>query len=242
MTQRFPDEGKGAGLLRVFIGYDPKEAVAYHVLCHSILSRCSVPISITPLVRSSLGMYTRPRGPTESTEFSITRFLVPYLCDYEGWALFLDCDMLVQCDLADLLMEMLCQRSKAVLVCQHDYSPKMGWKFEGHVQTAYPRKNWSSFMVFNASKCKALTPEYVNEATGLDLHRFNWISDDLIGSLSLDWNHLVEEYPPNGDARVLHYTRGGPWFSEFRHCDHADAWRQERDQAFGQPIITMAAR
>lgn len=216
---------------RIFIGYDPKETVAYHVLAHSILRQSSVPVAITPLSRVNLGrVYTRERGATESTEFSISRFLVPYLCDYSGPAVFMDCDMLVQGDIAELLLYAVAHSDKAVLVCQHDYTPSETTKFLGQTQTAYPRKNWSSVMVFNTEHCEALSPAYVNTASGLDLHRFNWTTDDRIGALPLEWNHLVGEYAPNADAKNLHWTLGGPWFSDYALAPHAERWYAERDR------------
>lgn len=225
---------------RVFIGYDRREPLAYHVAAHSILRRASIPISITPLAITSLrGIYHRERGPTESTEFALTRFLVPYLSDYEGWSLFLDSDMLVQCDLLDLQLEMLSKnRDKAILVCPHEYTPRPDPKFLGQVQTAYPRKNWSSFMVFHNKLCRRLTPEYVNTASGLELHRFQWLRDEQIGQLPLEWNWLVGEYPLNPDARVLHYTRGGPWFGI--DGDHAQDWLDERKNMEGAPVEVLA--
>jgi len=217
--------------LRIFIGYDPHETVAYHVLAHSILRQSGIPVAITPLSRTNLGrIYTRERGATESTEFSITRFLVPYLCGYQGPAVFMDCDMLVQADVAELLLHAVVNPDKAVIVCQHDYTPSETTKFLGQTQTAYPRKNWSSVMVFNAELCKALTPEYVNTASGLDLHRFNWTTDDRIGALPLTWNHLVGEYAPDPDAKNLHWTLGGPWFSDYALAPHAERWYAERDR------------
>ena len=215
-------------MLTVYIGYDRREPVAYHVLAHSILRRSSVPVSIAPVKRELLGgLYTRPRGPTESTEFSLTRFLVPALSGFRGWSLFMDCDMLCRVDIAALGREIERQADKAVLVCKHDYTPNPRNKFLNQVQTIYPRKNWSSVMLFNNEKCRALSPGYVNSAPGLDLHRFAWTRDDLIGELQLEWNWLVEEYKHNPQARIAHYTRGGPWFEEYRSCDYADEWRDE---------------
>jgi len=215
-------------VLSIYIGYDRREPVAYHVLAHSILRRASIPVSIAPLKRELLGgLYTRPRGPTESTEFSLTRFLVPVLSGFRGWSLFMDCDMLCRADFAALAREAERQPDKAVLVCKHDYMPNPRNKFLNQVQTIYPRKNWSSVMLFNNEKCRALTPETVNTAAGLDLHRFTWTRDELIGELALEWNWLVEEYKHNPEARVVHYTRGGPWFEEYRNCDYADEWRAE---------------
>ena len=215
-------------MLHVYIGYDSREPVAYHVLAHSILRHASVPVSITPVKREQLkGLYTRERGPTESTEFSLTRFLVPALSGFRGWSLFMDCDMLCRVDIAALAGEIDLQAEKAVLVCKHDYRPNPGNKFLNQVQTVYPRKNWSSLMLFNNQRCRSLSADYVNTATGLDLHRFVWTGDELIGDLALEWNWLVEEYRPRPNARIVHFTRGGPWFDEYKNCDYADEWRAE---------------
>jgi len=217
--------------MNLFIGYDSAEPVAYHTLAHSILTRSSVPVTITPLVRRHLGVagYTRARGPLESTEFSLTRFLVPHLSNYKGRSVFMDCDMLCRVDIATLMLDIISQADKAVVVCQHDYQPTSTTKFLNQPQTAYYRKNWSSFMVFNNAKCTTLTPEYVNTATGLQLHRFEWLRDqDAIGSLPLDWNWLVGEYSRNDDAKMLHFTTGGPWFPDCEDVDYAEEWRLER--------------
>lgn len=217
-------------MLQVYIGYDPKESVAFYTLAHSILRRASAPVAIVPLMQSQLqGLYTRPRGPTESTEFSLTRFLVPALSGYRGWSVFMDCDMLCRADVSELEAHIRRQPEKAVLVCQHDYVPKTERKFLGQVQTKYPRKNWSSLMIFNNQRCAHLTPEYVNTASGLDLHRFNWLEDGQIGDLPLEWNWLVGEYDYKPDAKIVHYTLGGPYFDEYRDCDYADEWRAEYD-------------
>jgi hypothetical protein len=243
--------------LRIFIGYDSKEAVAYHVLSASILRRTTIPVALIPLTRQSVSrIYTRRRGPTESTEFSLTRFLVPYLSDYRGLSVFMDCDMLMRVDLLELWFEILARPGHAVWCCQHDYIPKALTKFDGHEQTRYPRKNWSSFLVFDNAQCRALTPDYVNHASGLDLHRFHWLTDWTpparvdwtgesvptptdqapIGSLPLEWNWLVGEYDKNPKAKNLHFTNGTPCFPGFADCDHADEWWTEyRDMS--EPAI-----
>lgn len=236
--------------LRVFIGYDSKEPVAYHVLAHSILTRTSYPVSIIPLRQDTLrqaGVYTRERGPTESTEFSLTRFLVPYLSGYEGYSVFMDSDMLCRVDIAELYAPIAMQivgDGKSLLCCQHDYTPRETVKFLGNPQTSYPRKNWSSLMVFANDQCKALTPEYVNTASGLDLHRFKWLDDEQIGALPLTWNWLVGEYPENPDAKILHWTLGGPWFGRYTGpvgpTPLEQEWYRERDAAFdsaSRPLI-----
>lgn len=220
-------------LIRVFIGYDPREAVAWHVLAHSILARASVPVSITPLKLDALkdeGLMWRERDPLQSTDFAFTRFLVPYLCGYEGHAIFMDCDMLMLDDVAKLLPFITDNLDYAVCVVKHDYAPKTQIKFLGHAQTAYPKKNWSSFILFNNYMCRKLTPQYVNDASGLALHRFQWLSDEtLIGELPKRWNFLVGEYDavPPEQISNLHFTLGGPYFDEYKDCDYADLWFRE---------------
>jgi hypothetical protein len=216
-------------VLNIFIGFDPREAVAFYTLAHSILQRSSIPVSIAPLMRSQLkGLYRRGRGPTESTEFSLTRFLVPALSEYRGWSLYMDCDMLCRADIAEL--SKMIEGEKAVLVCKHEYVPKTERKFLGQVQTKYARKNWSSLMLFNNARCRALNPDYVNTASGLDLHRFAWLDDRAIGELPLEWNWLVGEYAHNAKAKIVHFTLGGPYFDEYRSCDYAEEWFAERRQ------------
>lgn len=210
-------------MIRVFIGFDGNETVAYHVLAHSIMRHASEPVSITPLMLRQLPL-TRERTPTQSTEFSFSRFLVPWLCGYEGEAIFMDCDMLCRTDIASLRAD----RQSAVSVVKHDYEPRPEDKFLGQRQSIYAKKNWSSLMVFNNSACRKLTPEYVNTASGLELHQFKWLpSDAWIGSLPVEWNHLVGEYAPNPAAKIVHFTRGGPWFDEYRDCEFAAPWRSE---------------
>ncbi len=201
--------------MRIFIGYDESEVVAYHVLCQSILKHASFPVSITPLARHHIEhIHDRRRGPHDSTDFAITRFLVPALCYYQGQAIFMDCDMLVQDDIHRIVA--MIDPDKAVSVCQHKYVPKDSKKFDGAAQAHYRRKNWSSFMVFNNARCQMLTPEYVETAPGLDLHQFKWLADEDIGSLPIEWNWLVGEYQDNPDAKILHYTLGGPWHDRTR--------------------------
>jgi lipopolysaccharide biosynthesis glycosyltransferase len=217
-------------MINVFIGYDPREAVAYNVLAHSINHRASQPVSIVPLMLSQLGgIYTRERHPLQSTDFSFTRFLTPYLSGYSGWSVFMDCDMLVLDDIAKL--RALRNERYAVQVVKHHHVPKEEIKFLGAKQTKYEKKNWSSVMLFNNAKCRALTPEYVNTATGLELHQFKWLgNDDLIGEIPHRWNHLVGYDAPNPDVSLVHYTIGGPYFEEYKNCEHAEAWRGELER------------
>jgi hypothetical protein len=218
-------------LLDVYIGYDRDEIVAFHTLCQSILDRCSAPVRFTPINLANLGaVFRRERLAKQSTEFSFSRFLTPHLSGYAGWSLFMDCDMLARADLAELFA--LRDERYAVQVCQHDYAPKDEVKFLKNPQTPYAKKNWSSVMLFNNARCRALTPAYVGEASGLDLHQFRWLANDhQIGPLPLEWNWLVGEYPMNEAARIAHFTRGGPYFPGYEDCDYADEWRAARDRA-----------
>ncbi|MDX2227184.1 MAG: glycosyltransferase [Verrucomicrobiae bacterium] len=216
-------------MINVFLGFDPRESVAYHVAAHSILARSSVPVSIHPLALNQLaGCLTRARDPLQSTDFSFSRFLVPSLSGYRGWSLFCDCDVLVLDDIARLWA--LRDSRYALQVVRHEHVPSENTKFLGQPQTQYPRKNWSSVMLLNNERCTALTPACVNAATGLYLHRFQWLEDEaLIGTLPARWNHLVDYDPPlpPEELSLLHYTSGGPWFEATRHCGYASLWWEE---------------
>jgi len=216
-------------MIPVFIGYDPRETVAFHVLSHSIHARASAPVCIAPLMLSQLGaVLTRERHSLQSTDFSFSRFLTPYLSCYSGWSVFMDCDMLMLADIAALWA--LRDERYAVMVVKHEHVPKETTKFLGEPQSKYEKKNWSSVMLFNNERCRALTPEYVNRATGLELHQFKWLeSDDLIGALPRRWNHLVGYDAPTPNASLVHYTLGGPYFSEYKNCEYSREWFAERD-------------
>ncbi len=216
-------------MINVTIGYDPREAIAYSVLAHSIHAHATQPVSAAPLMLSQLkGVLTRERHPLQSTDFSFSRFLTPWLSDYSGWSLFMDCDMLMLDDIASLWA--LRDERYAVMVVKHDHVPKETKKFLGEPQTKYKKKNWSSVMLFNNARCRALTPDTVNTASGLELHQFKWLNDDaLIGALPSRWNHLVGYDAPRADAALVHYTLGGPYFSDFANCEYAPEWRRERD-------------
>ena len=216
-------------MIRVFIGFDPRETAAFAVLSHSIHRHSSEPVAIAPLMLSELGaIYRRPRDPLQSTDFSFSRFLVPYLCGYEGWAVFMDCDMLMLDDIAKLWR--LRDERYAVQVVKHVHVPKEETKFLGAVQTKYQKKNWSSVMLMNCARCTALTPEFVNRASGLELHQFKWLEGDpLIGDIPRQWNHLVAYDAPRRDASLVHFTIGGSYFEAYRECEYAKEWFAERD-------------
>ncbi len=216
-------------MIKVFIGFDPRETVAFHVLSHSILARATMPVAIIPLNLQNLSnLMTRERNPLQSTDFSFSRFLTPYLSNYEGWSIFMDCDMLVLDDIANLWN--LRNNHYAVQVVKHNHVPKEEIKFLNAKQTKYEKKNWSSVILFNNVRCKALTPEYVNTATGLELHQFKWLeNDDLIGDIPSKWNHLVGYDEPRDDASLVHYTIGGPYFKQWTGCEYAKEWFEERE-------------
>ena len=216
-------------MIRIFVGYDPREVVAYNVLAHSIRVRASRPVSIAPLALSQLGgIMTRERHPLQSTDFSFSRFLTPFLSDFSGWSIFMDCDMLVLDDIAKLYD--LRDDRYAVMVVKHWHTPREDTKFLDQPQSKYEKKNWSSVMLFNNARCTALTPEYVNRASGLELHQFKWLGDDgLIGELPHCWNHLVGYDAPRTGMSLVHYTLGGPYFDEFRDCEYSREWFADRD-------------
>ncbi len=218
-------------MIRIFIGFDARETVAYHVFAHSIMARASAPVSIAPLMLSQLaGLHARPRHALQSTDFSFTRFLVPHLSGYEGWSLFFDCDMLMLDDVAKLWA--LRDPRFAIQVVKHSHVPAENVKFLGAAQTRYAKKNWSSAILFNNARCRSLAPEYVERASGLDLHQFRWLEDErLIGDLPKRWNHLVDYDPALPAAQIsnLHFTDGGPYFEAYADCGYARLWRAERD-------------
>lgn len=217
---------------KIFIGWDRREDIAYQVAKKSIEDRASIPVEIIPLKQHKLrdtGIYTRPTDKLASTEFTFTRYLVPYLADYKGWALFIDCDFLFLDDVAKLVEQI--DDSYAIMCAQHQYTPKPGQKMDGQLQTIYPKKNWSSMMLINCEHPKninELTLNNVNNENlnGAHFHRFSWLPDSSIGQISHEWNWLVGWYnePDDGAPKALHYTEGGPWFDNYKDCEYAAEW------------------
>ncbi|HEV3410666.1 MAG TPA: hypothetical protein VG095_10255 [Chthoniobacterales bacterium] len=219
---------------RVYIGWDRREPQAYEVARHSLLRRARIPVEVHPIKLDNLrteGLYWRDHDPLAATDFTYSRFLTPHLAGYRGWALFCDCDFLWLSDIAELAE--MADPAKGLYCVQHDYRPTETTKMDGQVQTVYPRKNWSSLMLFNCDHpaVKTLTPEAVNTATGAYLHRLQWIDDADIGALPIEWNWLEgwNEKPASGTPKAVHFTRGGPWFEQYREVDYADLWLAERD-------------
>jgi lipopolysaccharide biosynthesis glycosyltransferase len=218
--------------MQIFVGWDSREEEAYDVCVHSLRRHTSHPVNILPLKQAELraqGIYQRGADPLASTEFTYTRFLVPALAQYKGWALFCDCDFLWLGDVEELFS--LRQERYALMCVQHEYRPTETVKMDGAPQSVYPRKNWSSLMLFNCAHPanKALTPEVVNQQSGAFLHRLQWLDDALIGAVPLTWNWLEgwNDPPSQGTPKVVHYTRGGPWFENWQNVAYADLWRQE---------------
>ena len=212
--------------VKIFIGYDPVEAIAFHTLVQSIMSQATIPFEIIPLDIRNLSMYTRPVDLKQSNEFSFTRFLVPYLSEYKGVSIYFDCDMMLRTDIAEVLQEV---NDKPVYLVKHDYIPKDKYKYLGTKQYNYPRKNWSSFVVWNCghNSNKIVTDSFVNTVSAAELHQFKFLKDNEIGELDVRWNWLVGEYnnPPD-DVKNVHWTIGGPWFTKYKDVDFADEWLQ----------------
>lgn len=217
---------------KIFIGWDSREDIAYQVAKRSIEEHATVPVEIIPLKQHILrkqGYYTRSIDHLASTEFTFTRFLVPFLCNYKGWALFIDCDFVFKTDINELIEQ--CDPKYAVMCAQHDYTPQPGKiKMDGQVQHIYPRKNWSSMFLINCghpSNQELCVSKVNNEnKTGAFFHRFSWLEDNQIGELSHEWNWLVGWYkePEDGKPKALHYTEGGPWFEQYQNCEYANDW------------------
>lgn len=219
-------------MIPIFIGFDPNEPIAFHTCVNSIIRNSSKPVSIIPLALNLLKNDYTENHTDGSNQFIYSRFLVPHLMGYLGWAIFIDGDMIVKGDIAELWEER--HYAMDVLVVKHDYKTKQSIKYLGAKNEDYPRKNWSSVMIWNCSSYpnKKLTPEFVANASGAELHRFSWIKDERIGELPKEWNWLVGEYDDNYDAKLLHYTLGTPCFNEYSVGGMADLWHAEREKTF----------
>ena len=217
--------------MKVFVGWDSREDIAYQVCKHSILSK-QPDAEVIPLKQNELreqGLYWRDVDKLASTEFTFTRFLIPELAHYQGWALFMDCDMILTTDIKELFDQ--ADDKYAVMCVQHDYTPREGLKMDGKQQTSYPRKNWSSVMLVNCGHPSnaVLHKELVNDAeiSGAYLHRFSWLKDEEIGELDHTWNYLVGVYDDIDVPKLIHYTEGGPWFENYRNCEFHQLWKDE---------------
>ena len=211
----------------VFVGYDPREAIAYHVCANSIIRNASAPVAIIPVALNLFTDYKETHGDN-SNHFVYTRFLVPYLMDFRGRAIFIDGDMVVRGDIIELYESL--QTAHDVAVVKHDYKTRMPVKYMGAPNEDYPRKNWSSVIVWDCQSYpnRRLTPDFVQKQPGSFLHRFAWIDDDRIQALPPEWNWLPDELGENTQAKLLHYTLGTPCFREFADTTQAAEWHKER--------------
>ncbi len=209
--------------VKIYVGFDQLEAIAYHVFCQSILEKSTLPIEFSPLSINGLLNYQEIHKDG-SNQFIYSRFLTPYLSNFSGWAIFADGDMVCNADIAELWA--LRDETKAVQVVKHDYKTRQKVKYLGNKNEDYPRKNWSSLVLWNCGHPanKVLTPEFVSEKPGSFLHRFSWLSDDLIGDLPKEWNWLAIEYPDNPGAKIIHFTLGTPCFKEYSKSSMASLW------------------
>jgi lipopolysaccharide biosynthesis glycosyltransferase len=205
------------------VGFDQSESIAYHVFCQSVLEKSSQPVSFLPLAENTLKNYKETHSDG-SNKFIYSRFLTPYLANFSGWAIFADGDMICQSDISELWA--LRDPKKAVQVVQHQYETKANIKYLGNKNENYPRKNWSSVILWNCSheKNRVLTPQFIEKQPGSYLHRFSWLEDDDIGSLPLEWNWLAIEYPENENAKIIHYTLGTPCFKDYSNTSMSNLW------------------
>jgi lipopolysaccharide biosynthesis glycosyltransferase len=214
-------------MITVFVGYDPREAIAYHTCVNSIIRLASKPVAIVPLALNLLPDYTETHADASNT-FVYSRFLVPHLMGYQGQAIYLDGDMILKDDIVKLWK--LLDTTKSVQVVKHDYQTCSNIKYLGNKNEDFPRKNWSSVILWNCTDVahRILTPEFVSQKLGSYLHRFSWIADDKIGELPIEWNWLPDEFGINAQAKLLHYTLGVPGFKEYAVGPHTAEWHQER--------------
>lgn len=222
--------------LRIFIGWDKRESMNYDLCEYSISKHASIPVEIIPLKQKILRktkLYWRPDDEKAATDFSLTRFLTPYLSGYFGWSVFMDCDMIVTRDVKEILDHI--DKNYAIKVVKHDYTPKESIKMDGKKQYIYPRKNWSSFILWNNAheSHKKLKPELIShkDTTASFLHRFQWLPDQEIGALPIEYNFLAGDYDkPDYLPFNIHYTNGSPLFPAYENTDFADIWQSHKDE------------
>ena len=233
--------------LPIYIGYDPREAAAYHVCCQSIIDHATQPVAFIPLARNMLNDFDGQRDG--SNAFIFSRFLVPYVQKWRGWALFIDGDMIVRDDISKLFQ--LANERCAAMVVKHEYQTAHPRKYIGSplesVNLDYPAKNWSSVILWNCAHYanRVLTPDKVAKADTKYLHRFGWVPDERLGELPPTWNWLAGEQGENDNAKLVHFTLGIPAFQHYQYCDHADEWHRHflsTNYVAGESVRDIAAR
>ena len=215
-------------MITLYVGYDPREACVYHTFCQSVIENASGPVQFVPLHKSMLNNFDGQQDGTNA--FIYSRYLVPHLQSYEGFAIFCDGDMHLNADIYELYE--LRDETKAVQVVKHDYETTSDLKYIGTpIQNSnidYPCKNWSSVVIFNCGHPanRYLTPLNVAESGGALLHRFKWLKPEQVGELPAEWNHLVGEQPPNPKAKLAHHTLGSPGFEHYKDCETSKDWNR----------------
>lgn len=217
-------------MIPIYYGFDPREEIGAHTFVSSVLHHASEPVSLIPLHLPLFKAFYNEGQRDGTNSFIYTRFLIPYLQEWRGWAIFADgADMIVKDDIAKLWA--MRDAYKAVQVVKHDYKTKHARKYIGTCMESangdYPRKNWSSLMLINCSNFawRKLTPETVAQMSGSDLHQFAFLENDRIGQIPAEWNWLADEYGHNPDAKLIHYTAGIPAWEHYQNTPHADDWR-----------------
>ncbi len=234
---------------QVFIGYDSREISAYQVCVQSLREHSTSALPVSPLLEPhlrALGLYRRRHERRDgrlwdtlsaapmSTEFALTRFLTPQISEAQ-WAIYCDCDFLWRTDVSELLS--LADPRFAVMVVPHDYAPAEGVKMDGQVQLNYPRKNWSSLILWNCRHpAHAALPTLVHTWAGRRLHGFEWLDDRLIGALPETWNWLEGHSNPALNPKAVHFTRGTPDLSGYQDVPYAEEWRRVRAQLDPLPV------
>lgn len=229
--------------LDVFIGYDAREAQAYRVAEFTLRDKTAAALHVVPIKHKAMraaGLFDRPwktdktgqtyderDGKPFSTDFAFTRFLVPRLNDYRGWAVFMDCDVMVMADIAELFA--LADEKYAVMVVQHNHQPDNKIKMDDRIQSRYFRKNWSSVILWNCAhpQNRKLDVETVNSWPGQWLHAFSWLKDSEIGPLPREWNVLVGHTKGVREPKIVHFTDGGPWFDHMQDVPYGGTWTHE---------------
>ena len=209
----------------IVVGFDQKESVAYHTFVQSVIEKSTIPTRFMPLSIRSLTNY-KETHKDGSNDFIYSRFLVPYLMNFNGWAIYADGDMVCLEDIKKLWD--LRDDKFAVQVVKHDYKTKVKSKYWGNKNEDYPRKNWSSVIVWNCQhpKNKILTPDFISEKEGSFLHRFSWLEDIEIGELPKTWNWLALEYKEKKNLDLIHYTLGTPCFKEYSNKSLSEFWKK----------------
>ena len=212
-------------VIDLIVGFDQKEAVAYHTFVQSVIENASNPVRFMPLNMKSLKEYSEKHNDG-SNEFIYSRFLVPHLMNFKGWAIYVDGDMICVEDIKKLWD--LRDEKYAVQVVQHDYQTKVKKKYWGNKNENYPRKNWSSVVIWNCEheKHKILSPNFIQNQTGSFLHRFHWLNDDEIGDIDKKWNWLAMEYEEKKGINLIHYTIGTPCFKEYSNEAFSSYWNK----------------